>query len=194
MKEKIFQKEHQGVSCMKFTIIARKFNLTDKVREYVEKKLGKLDKFFKDESEARVVLGTIKDNDYIEATIYAGGMIYRAEESDKEILAAIDTLVDVIERQIRKNKTRLAKKIKKEAVFEPQLISGENYTGGEETDAFDIVKVKRFQVKPMSPEEAILQMNLLGHTFFVFKNMETDEMNVVYKRNDGRYALIESVE
>ena len=194
MKEKIFQKEHQGVSCMKFTIIARKFDLTDKVREYVEKKLGKLDKFFKDESEARVVLGTIKDNDYIEATIYAGGMIYRAEESDKEILAAIDTLVDVIERQIRKNKTRLAKKIKKEAVFEPQLISGENYTGGEETDAFDIVKVKRFQVKPMSPEEAILQMNLLGHTFFVFKNMETDEMNVVYKRNDGRYALIESVE
>ena len=194
MKDKIFQKEHQGVSCMKFTIIARKFNLTDKVREYVEKKLGKLDKFFKDESEARVVLGTIKDNDYIEATIYAGGMIYRAEESDKEILAAIDTLVDVIERQIRKNKTRLAKKIKKEAVFEPQLISGENYTGGEETDAFDIVKVKRFQVKPMSPEEAILQMNLLGHTFFVFKNMETDEMNVVYKRNDGRYALIESVE
>ena len=79
-------------------------------------------------------------------------------------------------------------------MFEPQLISGENYTGGEETDAFDIVKVKRFQVKPMSPEEAILQMNLLGHTFFVFKNMETDEMNVVYKRNDGRYALIESVE
>lgn len=179
---------------MKFTIIARKFDLTDKVREYVEKKLGKLDKFFKDESEARVVLGTIKDNDYIEATIYAGGMIYRAEESDKEILAAIDTLVDVIERQIRKNKTRLAKKIKKEAVFEPQLISGENYTGGEETDAFDIVKVKRFQVKPMSPEEAILQMNLLGHTFFVFKNMETNEMNVVYRRNDGRYALIESVE
>lgn len=194
MKDKIFQKEHQGVSYMKFTIIARKFDLTDKVREYVEKKLGKLDKFFKDESEARVVLGTIKDNDYIEATIYTGGMIYRAEESDKEILAAIDTLVDVIERQIRKNKTRLAKKIKKEAVFEPQLISGENYTGGEETDAFDIVKVKRFQVKPMSPEEAILQMNLLGHTFFVFKNMETNEMNVVYRRNDGRYALIESVE
>ena len=179
---------------MKFTIIARKFDLTDKVKDYVEKKLGKLDKFFREEAEARVVLGTIKENDYIEATIYAGGMIYRAEESDREILAAIDTIVDVIERQIRKNKTRLEKKIKKDAALESMLISGEEYIGGEETEDFDIVKVKRFRVKPMSPEEAVLQMNLLGHTFFVFKNMDTNEMNVVYKRKDGRYALIESVE
>ena len=179
---------------MKFTIIARKFNLTDQVKEYVEKKLTKLDKFFKDEAEARIVLGTIKDNEYIEATIYASGMIYRAEESDKEILAAIDMIVDVIERQIRKNKTRLEKKIKKDAALEALLISGEEYTGGEETDDYDIVKVKRFQVKPMTPEEAVLQMKLLGHTFFIFKNSDTSEMNVVYERKDGRYALIESVE
>lgn len=179
---------------MKFTIIARKFNLTDQVKEYVEKKLSKLDKFFKDEAEARIVLGTIKDNEYIEATIYASGMIYRAEESDKEILAAIDMIVDVIERQIRKNKTRLEKKIKKDAALEALLISGEEYMGGEETDEYDIVKVKRFQVKPMTPEEAVLQMKLLGHTFFIFKNSDTSEMNVVYERKDGRYALIESVE
>ena len=179
---------------MKFTIISRKFNLTDQVKEYVEKKLGKLDKFFKDESEARIVLGTIKENDYIEATIYAGGMIYRAEESDKEILAAIDNIVDVIERQIRKNKTRLEKKIRKDAALESKLISGKEYKGGEETGDFEIVKVKRFHVKPMSAEEAVLQMNLLGHTFFVFKNTETNEMNVVYKRNDGRYAVIESAD
>lgn len=179
---------------MKFTIISRKFNLTDQVKEYVEKKLGKLDKFFKDESEARIVLGTIKENDYIEATIYAGGMIYRAEESDKEILAAIDNIVDVIERQIRKNKTRLEKKIRKDAALESKLISGEEYKGGEETGDFEIVKVKRFHVKPMSAEEAVLQMNLLGHTFFVFKNTETNEMNVVYKRKDGRYAVIESAD
>ena len=89
---------------MKFTIIARKYNLTEQVKEYVEKKLGKLDKFFKEEAEARIVLGTIKDNEYIEATIYAGGMIYRAEESDKEMLAAIDMIVDVIERQINGGK------------------------------------------------------------------------------------------
>jgi len=161
---------------------------------YVEKKLGKLDKFFKDESEARVVIGTIKDNDYIEATIYAAGMMYRAEASDKEILAAIDKIVDVIERQIRKNKTRLSKKIKRDATLDANLISGATYTEGEETKEFEVVKTKRFTVKPMSVEEAILQMNLLGHTFFVFKNQETDEMNVVYKRKDGKYAVIESIE
>ena len=169
---------------MKFKIIGRRYDVTDKIRDYVEKKLGKLDKFFKDESEARVVIGTIKDNDYIEATIYAAGMMYRAEASDKEILAAIDKIVDVIERQIRKNKTPL----------DAKLISGATYTEGEETKEFEVVKTKRFTVKPMSVEEAILQMNLLGHTFFVFKNQETDEMNVVYKRKDGKYAVIESIE
>ena len=172
---------------MKFKIIGRRYDVTDKIRDYVEKKLGKLDKFFKDESEARVVIGTIKDNDYIEATIYA-------EASDKEILAAIDKIVDVIERQIRKNKTRLSKKIKRDATLDANLISGATYTEGEETKEFEVVKTKRFTVKPMSVEEAILQMNLLGHTFFVFKNQETDEMNVVYKRKDGKYAVIESIE
>ena len=179
---------------MKFKIIGRRYDVTDKIRDYVEKKLGKLDKFFKDESEARVVIGTIKDNDYIEATIYAAGMMYRAEASDKEILAAIDKIVDVIERQIRKNKTRLSKKIKRDATLDAKLISGATYTEGEETKEFEVVKTKRFTVKPMSVEEAILQMNLLGHTFFVFKNQETDEMNVVYKRKGGKYAVIESIE
>ena len=179
---------------MKFKIIGRRYDVTDKIRDYVEKKLGKLDKFFKDESEARVVIGTIKDNDYIEATTYAAGMMYRAEASDKEILAAIDKIVDVIERQIRKNKTRLSKRIKRDATLDANLISGATYTEGEETKEFEVVKTKRFTVKPMSVEEAILQMNLLGHTFFVFKNQETDEMNVVYKRKDGKYAVIESIE
>lgn len=179
---------------MKFNIIGRKYDLTDKIKDYVEKKLSKLDKFFRDESEARVVIGTIKDNDYIEATIYAGGMIYRAEASDKEILAAIDKIVDVIERQIRKNKTRLEKKIKREAIVDNQLIGGSAYTDGEETREFEIVKTKRFVVKPMSAEEAVLQMNLLGHSFFVFKNMDTNEMNVVYRRKDGKYAIIESID
>ena len=91
---------------MKFTIIGRKIEVTDKVRDYVEKKLSKLDKFFREESEARVVLGTIKENEYIEASIYAGGMIYRAEVSDADILAAIDKIVDIIERQIRKKQDK----------------------------------------------------------------------------------------
>lgn len=180
---------------MKFNIIARKYDLKDDVRAYVEKKLSKLDKFFKDEASARVVLGTIKDNDYIEAQINAGGMIFRAEVEDKEILAAIDRIVDVIERQIRKNKTRLAKKIKLGSVADNRLISGASFVDEDEpAGEFEIVKTKRFSVKPMSTEEAILQMKLLGHNFFVFKNIETSEMNVVYERKDGKYALIESVE
>lgn len=179
---------------MKFNIIGRKFEVTDKITEYVEKKLGKLDKFFKDETEARVVLGTIKDREYIEATVYAAGMIYRAEITDNEIFAAIDRIVDVIERQIRKNKTRLEKKTRREAFADTKLISGEDYKDGEESGEFRIIKKKRFHVKPMSAEEAVLQMNLLGHSFFVFKNQDTDEMNVVYKRKDGNYAIIESID
>ena len=179
---------------MKFNIICRKIENSDKVKEYVEKKLSKLDKFFREEPNARIVLGTIKDNDYIEAQNSAAGIIYRAEVSDKEITAAIDKIVDVIERQIRRNKTKLAKRIKKDATLDSMLISGAEYTGGDDTSEFEIVKKKRFVVKPMTPEEAVLQMNLLGHTFFVFKNVDTNEMNVVYKRKDGKYALIESVE
>lgn len=179
---------------MKFTIIGRKIEVTPAIREYVEKKLSKLDKFFKDESEARVVLGTIKDNEYIEASIYASGMIYRAEVSDNDIMAAIDKIVDVIERQIRKNKTRLAKKLKKDSTLDNTLLSGSSYTEGEDKKEFEVVKTKRFIIKPMSIEEAILQMNLLGHSFFIFKNMETNEVNIVYKRKDKKYAVIESIE
>lgn len=178
---------------MKINIIGRKITVTEKIKEYADKKLGKLDKFFKDEPEARLVIGTIKDNEYVEASIYAAGMIYRAEVIDTDVITAMDKIVDVIERQIRKNKTRLEKKIKREAVNDNTLINGEDYTEGEDVSEFKIVKKKRFTVKPMTAEEAILQMNLLGHSFFVFKNAETDQMNVVYKRKDGNYAVIESI-
>ncbi len=178
---------------MKFNTIGRKVTISDKITDYLEKKIGKLDKFFKDESEARIVIGAVKDKVYVEASIYAGGMIYRAEETDDDVLAAIDKIVDVIERQIRKNKTRLEKKIKRDAVVDTLLISGGQYDEPEDDSEFKIVKRKRFHVKPMSPEEAVLQMNLLGHNFFVFRNQDTDEMNVVYKRKDGNYAIIESI-
>ena len=103
---------------MKFTIIGRKITLSDKQKDYVEKKLSKLDKFFRDEAEARVVIGTVKDKEYVEASIYASGMIYRAEITEVDCFAATDKIVDVIERQIRKNKTRLANLFKK---------NGDNY-------------------------------------------------------------------
>ena len=179
---------------MKFNVIGRKYTVRDNVKEYVEKKLSKLDKFFKDEPSARVVMGTIKDNEYIEVQINSGGMIFRAEVEDSEILAAIDRSVDIIERQIRKNKTRLAKRLRENSLDDIQLISGASFVDDDEKSEFEIVKRKRFAVKPMSTEEAILQMNLLGHSFFVFKNIDTNEMNVVYTRKDGKYALIESVD
>lgn len=177
---------------MKFEIIGRKTEVSDKAKDYVTKKLSKLDKFFKEEPNARIVIGKIKEKDYIETTIYAVGMIYRAEVKD-EIFAAIDKTVDIIERQIRKNKTRLEKKIKHGSVLDNILISGENEVIEEEKE-FKIVKTKTFRVKPMNVEEAVLQMNLLNHNFYVFKNADTNNMNVVYKRTDGNYAVIESVE
>lgn len=179
---------------MKFNIIGRKYTVRDNIRKYVEKKLSKLDKFFKDEPTARVVLGTIKDNEYIEAQINSGGMIFRAEVEDTEIQAAIDRSVDIIERQIRKNKTRLAKRLRENSLDDMHLLSGASFVDDDDSCEFEIVKRKRFAVKPMSTEEAILQMNLLGHNFFVFKNIETNEMNVVYSRKDGKYALIESID
>ena len=179
---------------MKFNLIGRRITVTDKMTEHIKKKLGKLDKYFQEEPEMRVVLGTIKDQEYIEATLYVGGMIYRAEVTDSDIFTATDRIIDIIERQVRRNKTRLEKKIKRDAVASRQLISGEEYQDGEDTSEFRIIKRKRFHVKPMDAEEAVLQMNLLGHSFFVFQNKDTDEMNVVYKRKDGNYAIIESID
>lgn len=184
----------KGDECMKFNIIGRKITVNEKNSEYIKKKIGKLDKFFKTEPEARIVIGTVKDKEYIEATIYSEGMIYRAEVTDVDVFTATDKVIDLIERQIRKNKTKLEKKTRREAFDDVNLLSGDEYTGGEDISDFMIVKKKRFQVKPMSVEEAVLQMNLLGHNFFVFKNQETDEMNVVYKRKDGDYAIIESTD
>ncbi len=179
---------------MKFTIIGRKTQVPDKVKDYAEKKLTKLEKFFREEADARVAFGTIKDNDYIEVSMYASGMIYRAEVTEVDFMTATDKAVDIIERQIRKNKTRLEKKIKKDALSDKIMINGYDFNEPEDKAEFDIVKTKRFIVKPMSVEEAILQMNLLGHNFFIFKNTKTNEMNIVYRRNDKRYAVIESIE
>ena len=176
---------------MKFNTIGKKITVSEKITDYLQKKIGKLDKFFKDEAETRVVLSVVKDKVSVEVSIFAGGMIYRAVELDEDVLVAIDKIVDVIERQIRKNKTKLEKKIKREAVSDSILLSGASYTEPEEDAEYKIVKTKRFQVKPMSPEEAVLQMVLLGHSFFVFNNAETGMVNVVYKRKGDTYGLIE---
>ena len=173
---------------MKIRFVARKFTLTDDVKERVQKKLQKLDKFFSSDTEAAVALYGEKIGERIEVTIYHGGTIFRAEESDKDIACAVDTALDVIERQIRKNRTRLEKKIHitKDSFADPAAFE-------EPEEEIKISKTKRFEIRPMTVEEAIMQMNLLSHSFYLFRNSETGELNVVYKRRENDYGLIEPI-
>lgn len=176
---------------MNFIITGRKVDVTPGLRERIHKRLGKLEKYFKDDPEIRVTLSVSKDRHTIEVTIFSKGIIYRAEETDADMYAAIDQVVDVIERQMRRHKTHLEKKLKKEAFDVPYISPSSDEAEVDEETEFKVVKVKKFAFKPMSVEEAILQMNLLGHEFFVFDNSENDAISIVYKRKDGNYALIE---
>lgn len=173
---------------MKIRIITKKFNLTDDVREWIEKKLKKFDKFFPEDTDATVTVGTNRVGERIEVTIYRNGSIFRSEVSDKDYKCALDTAMENIERQIRKNRTRLEKKIhvKKELFLDADIPETE--------ESISIGKVKKFEMPPMSVEEAVLQMNLLNHNFYMFLNSETGQYNVVYKRNDFDYGVIEPAE
>ncbi len=172
---------------MKIIITGRKIDISEGMRNYAEKKLQKLDKFFDEAADAQVTLSVEKGRQTAELTIYYGGFVYRSEDTTEDMYVSIDRSIDLIERQIRKNKTRLEKKLR-EGAFTASL--PEN--GDTEEKEFKIVKSKKHAIKPMSPEEAILQMNLLGHEFFVFHNDESDKIDIVYKRKDGNYGLIEA--
>ena len=174
---------------MKTTILLRQVTITDDVRQLIEKKIGKLDKFFLDNAEAFVTLSKKREKEILELTISAAGSLFRSEVDGPTFCHAIDTAVNVIERQIRKNKTRLEKKLREGAFLDGGAY--EMPEPVEEETEFKIRK-KSFDLKPMTPEEAIMQMNLLGHEFFVYEDQETEEINVVYKRKDGAYGLIET--
>lgn len=171
---------------MNFTIVGKNVTLTEGLKTAVEKKLGKLDKYFDPDTEIRATLGVQKTNQIVEVTIPFNGMILRAEESTGDMYSSIDNVVEKIEKQIIKTKTRLEKKVHAESV---RLSGTPHYT--DDDDEFKVVRTKRFAIKPMDIEEALLQMDMLGHSFFVFQNADTDEVNVVYKRKDGNYGLIE---
>lgn len=170
---------------MRINIVTRKFELTEDVKVRIQKKLDKLNKFFPTETEANVTLKDEGGKSKIEVTIRKNGAIFRAEESDKEIYNAIDRVIDVLERQIRKNRTRLEKKLH----FAKDTFEG--YTELESEDEIKISKVKKFEILPMTVEEAVMQMNLLSHQFYMFKNAETGNINVVYKRKENDYGVIE---
>lgn len=177
---------------MKITISGKNMEVTNGLRDAVEKKIGKLDKFFHEGVPADVTLSVEKNRHIIEVTIPFSGAILRAEESSEDMYASIDRVVDILDRQIRKHKTKLQKRTNngKTIRFEniPAFVETDKT---EKTEEPSIVKTKKFAIKPMDEEEAILQMELLRHSFFVFRNAETDEVNVVYKRKDGNYGLIE---
>ena len=184
MKRSLKSISKEGVF-MKMNFTARQMRVYDQVKETAEKKLAKFDKFF-DDAEMDVTFSMANDLERVEITIRAGGMVFRAEEADKTFANAIDAAIEALERQIRKNKTRLQKRLKSGAF---DTFDGEAFDQGEEEFELD-VRTKTFSFKPMSIEEAILQMNMLGHDFFVFKDAETLETCVVYRRKRGGYGLI----
>ena len=178
---------------MKFTFTCKKISLNDSVKEYAEKKISKLDRYFQEDVEAFVTFAVEKKNRcVVELTIRsANGTLFRAQEEDPDgdMRGAIDAVVNFIERRIRKNKTRLAKNLRAEALA-PEVPEFEVAEDAE----YEIVRTKRFAVKPMTTEEAILQMNLLGHAFYVFRSVDSGTVCVVYRRNNGGYGLIETTE
>ena len=174
---------------MKITIVGRKLNVYDDTRELIERKLGKLDKYFKSEAtEATVTLSRKRNVSSLEVTINAGGTLFRSEVDADDFRIALDQTVDHIEGQIRKNKTKLAKRLR-ENVMDMSMIPDPVEETSDESEP--IIRVKQFEFKPMTAEEAIMQMNLLGHSFYVYKDITTGETCVVYTRKDGDYGLIE---
>lgn len=179
---------------MKIIVTGRKFTITEDLNEKIQKKIHKLEKFFHEDCEAFVTLSIQKERHIVELTVNHRGMIFRALVENYDMYVAIDKAVEVIERQIRKNKTRLEKKLKSGAFLKqerPLDIVPDDDAEDEEEKEFVILKNKKFLVKPMSSEEAILQMNLLGHSFFVFKDASSNDLAIVYKRKDGNYGLME---
>ena len=176
---------------MKFVFTDKKVNLPNFIHAYAEKKVGKLDRFFKEDATAAITFSVEKERlNKVEITIRSSGTIFRVSESTSDMHASIDAAVTTLERQIRKNKTRLEKRLRDGAIereIKPFQIPSDD-TGEEE---FKVVRNKKFYIAPMSVEEAILQMNLLEHEFFVFRNAEArDAFTVVYRRKNGGYGLI----
>ena len=173
---------------MKFNIHGKKIDVTESIKSYIEEKIGRLDKYFEnpDEITATALIKLRGKDQVVEITINANKFILRGEEAHKDLYASIDKVSDKIERQIRKNKTRLKKKTVRD-------VSKDFVLDFEEVEQNDnvIVKRKTIENKPMSEEEAILQMELLGHEFFAYKNEETNEVNILYKRKDGDYGILE---
>ncbi|MFC3886547.1 ribosome hibernation-promoting factor, HPF/YfiA family [Bacillus songklensis] len=182
---------------MKYNIRGENIEVTPAIRDHVERKLSKLERYFDQEIDAdvHVNLKVYNNKQKIEVTIPMTHLVLRAEEAHEDLYAATDLVVDKLERQIRKHKTKVNRKLRERDAVKYVFRGVEEESAAtvvqDEEDELEVVRNKRFDLKPMDSEEAILQMNMLGHSFFVFTNAETNATNVVYRRKDGRYGLIE---
>ena len=172
---------------MKFIIIGKNIDVTPGLREAVESKLGKLGRYFTPNTEIHVTLSVQKGHQKIEVTIPVKGGLVRSEQESSDMYVSIDLVEEIIERQLRRYKTKLIAQQQAAASFQPDYLEGEE----EEEEEVKIVRTKKFDIKPMYPEDACVQMELLGHNFFMFLNADTNEVNVVYKRKGNSYGLIE---
>ena len=177
----------KGLDIMRITITGRNIELTEGLKAAVEDKLGKLEKYFAPDTEVFVTLSVEKERQKIEVTIPVKGNIVRSEQVSNDMYVSIDLVEEVIERQLKKYKKKLISKQQNAASFRKEFIEKET----DVDDEIRIIRTKRFDIKPMYPEDACVQMELLGHNFFVFCNAESEEVNVVYKRNGNTYGLIE---
>ena len=172
---------------MKFIIIGRNIDITEGLKPAVQEKLGKLERYFTPETEIHVTLSVEKDRQKIEVTIPVKGNIIRSEQVSSDMYVSIDLVEEVIERQLRKYKTKIVNQQQAGGNFQKEFVEDEFL----EDEEVNIIRTKKFGIKSMYPEDACVQMELLGHNFYVFRNAETDEVNVVYKRKGNTYGLIE---
>ena len=178
---------------MKFQFSEKKVKLPGNVHAYAEKKVMKLARFFEEDAEALIVFSVEKNRNKVELTVHGAGTWFRASESTSDMFASVDAAVSTIEGQIRKNKTRLARRLRQDAFT--RTVEETSFVAEEPEDDLRIVRVKEFQFKPMTREEAVLQMNLLEHSFFAFRDEDNGgSFAVVYRRNDGGYGLIDDAE
>lgn len=175
---------------MRYTIYGKNYNVSDDLKDLLQKKFSKFDRYFQPDTEVFVTFGKERNNEIIEVTIPLGESVIRAEKRNPEVLTAIESAIDVIEGQLRKHKTKLQRHYNDD--FKKIYIDEiDDYDYEDENDEPRVVREKKFPIKPMSVEEAGLQMEMLGHNFFVFLNADTDDVNVIYLRKDGNYGLIE---
>ena len=172
---------------MKYIINGKNIDVTEGLKSAVQDKIGKLEKYFTPETEVHVMLSVEKGVQKIEVTIPVKGKIIRSEQSSSDMYVSIDLVEEIIERQLKKYKNKLADQKQAASVFKKEFIEKEF----EDEEEIKIIRSKKFDIKPMYPEDACIQMELLGHSFFVFCNAETDQVNVVYKRKGNTYGLIE---